>query len=298
MKILFRYDDLSETSDLEFDMEIIEAMVNEGFKPMIGIIPSIADINWEIGNHIPLRKLSVERIKIVRQFTSKHIDLALHGYTHQAITGFSGMSEFGDGVSYKLQLDRLIDGKKFLEDSFGKELSWFIPPWNAYGVNTINALKEIGFKGISADASYGLTDDRLIFAPQTCQLQDLNQAIYCSKKDVDSYIIVMLHQYDFNKVNMDNNKMNINTFSTLLKKLKEQITSDSTFDSLLENEQFDASRARMNQEIRKLTQGPMRILAHTGTQKIYWGEKSGNAELARLIKLSKFMKMGMNLIKR
>jgi hypothetical protein len=59
-------------------------------------------------------------------------ELAL-SYTHQTATRWSGLAEFGDAGTLPRQVERLLDGKHCLEDLFGCEIAWFIPPWNSYG---------------------------------------------------------------------------------------------------------------------------------------------------------------------
>ena len=45
MRVLFRYDDFSETSSAGVDLAVLEAIVSHGFKPLLGVIPAIADVD-------------------------------------------------------------------------------------------------------------------------------------------------------------------------------------------------------------------------------------------------------------
>lgn len=282
MKVLFRYDDYSELGDIKTDISVFNTILDNGFNLMVGIIPKIAAIDWEIGNSIPLKKLSSERINLLNEFPANKLEIALHGYTHQTITRYSGLCEFSDSISLNQQIERIKDGKKILEDSFSKPIKWFIPPWNAYGKITIEALKRCEITGFSADASAGLIADGLNYIPITCQLINLNQAISCSKKDSESHIVVMLHSYDFKNNKWGNNGITTSEFETILKKLKTLQIEGSTFDFLAANNNCNASRAILNQNIHQQMKTPLRLISHRGTANIYWGIKAGKKVLKQL----------------
>ena len=282
MRVLFRYDDFSETSSAGVDLAVLEAIVSHGFKPLLGVIPAIADVDWELGNAIPLKRLSAGRAQLLKRFLPDHIEIALHGYTHQTVTRFSGLSEFGDVVSHDRQLERMRDGKRLLEDAFGGKVDWFIPPWNTYGVTTLNAMKECGLRGVSADASFGAVKNGLHFAPQTCQLHGLAAALACCKADPSAHIVVMLHGYDFQETADASRGMPLSRFDQLLSRLKGSGVRGASFSEVLAEGQCSASRALANQELRKRTQGPLRFFLHPGISGVYWRETTAKKKLAQL----------------
>jgi peptidoglycan/xylan/chitin deacetylase (PgdA/CDA1 family) len=42
-----------------------------------------------------------------------------------------------------IQLDRLIEGKRYLEGILGAPVTTFMPPWNRYDRNTLKALSDL-----------------------------------------------------------------------------------------------------------------------------------------------------------
>lgn len=77
----------------------------------------------------------------------------MHGFEHVYTTQRGGLfplnhfSEFA-GLSYEKQKQMLEDGKKILEDK-GVFTDLFMAPAHSYDRNTLKALKDTGFKGIT-----------------------------------------------------------------------------------------------------------------------------------------------------
>ena len=290
MKILLRYDDYSEISNIGVDLAVFEAMVSRGFKPLVGVIPAIADVNWELGNSIPLKRLSQERINLLKPFVSAGLEIALHGYTHQAVTRLTGLFEFGDAVSFDKQVERLRDGKHFLEDSFGVAVNWFIPPWNAYGETTLRAIKACGFQGISADASFGPISDGLCFASASCLPREIPQVLACAKKNDQADIVVVLHDFDFKESRASERGISISDFGKMLDQVKDNQIKGCAFSQLVENDGWGVSRALANQNLRKYTTGPLRFLSHPGVVSIYFSEDAAKKKLAHFDFYSRTLK--------
>lgn len=269
MKIFFRYDDFSEISNADTDIAVLDALVSEGFKPLVGVIPAIADVNWPLGSVIPLKRLSQERGRLLRRYSPGEIDVALHGYTHQAVTRFSGLFEFGDVVPLDRQAERIRDGKQCLEDLFGAEVSWFIPPWNAYGATTLRALDRSGIRGVSAGLS-GPVAECMTFAPFTSLPGSIDVACACCGSDGDSSIIVMLHDYDFKEAD------SISKFRQKLLTIRRSGFEGGGFSEILGALDWGATRALRNQELRKTAVGPLRFLMHSGIPSVYWSEQAAD----------------------
>jgi peptidoglycan/xylan/chitin deacetylase (PgdA/CDA1 family) len=289
MRILFRYDDYSEISNVSVDLAVLSTLIEAGIVPLVGVIPSIADVNWALGNYIPLKRLSVERVQFLAKLLP-HIDVALHGYTHQAVTRYSGLFEFGDAVNLSRQVERLRDGKEFLENSFGVKINWFIPPWNSYGTTTLDALKQSGFKGISADAAFGPVSDDLCFAPATGLVHELNLFARFAHRNSLGDVIVVLHDYDFQESGSSMAKISISEFKRLLDNLKKIQISPVCWSDLIEDLSWGSRRACANQSLRKYTTGPIRYLLAPGFNSIYWEENFALKKCSRLTKLSSVLK--------
>jgi len=272
VKLLFRYDDYSEIGNTTLDLAILEIIAEEGFTSLVGVIPAIADVNWALGDTIPLRRLSRERIGKLKVLVPCAAGIALHGYTHQAVTRLSGLFEFGDVVDISRQEERLRDGKHFLEDSFGVAVDWFIPPWNAYGVTTLNALAACGFKGISGDAYFGPLADGISYAPYSCLPRELSLACARARPVDNSAVIVMLHDYDFEESGFDVGVFTLAKFRTLLQMLRQSGVTAGNFSQLHADPAFGPTRAAGNQRLRKSAGSPARFLMKRGMTCVYWDD--------------------------
>ncbi|EMA37824.1 DUF2334 domain-containing protein [Halobiforma nitratireducens] len=75
-------------------------------------------------------------------------EMALHGYTHEPITEFSGGSEFG-GLPVDEQRERLVAGQELLADCVDSPSSTFVPPMNTYDDRTVEVLAEANYTTVS-----------------------------------------------------------------------------------------------------------------------------------------------------
>jgi peptidoglycan/xylan/chitin deacetylase (PgdA/CDA1 family) len=294
MKILFRYDDFSEISHNEVDIAVLETITSAGFTPLVGVIPAIADVNWDLGSHIPLKRLSSPRIQLLKNFLPNKIEIALHGYTHQAVTRFSGLFEFGNAVDINRQIERLLDGKKILEDAFGTTINWFIPPWNAYGSSTLKAMKAAKLRGISGDATFGPTDNDTFFAPATCLIHEIYLLAAFDKKNVRGDAIVVLHDYDFKESGSPEAKISIEGFKQILENLKKTNIKKETFSNIIGDQKWGSARALANQSLRKQTNGPLQYFQRPGSNCLYWDKNVAQQRFTQSYQWGRLLKTFLN----
>ncbi|MFB6078332.1 MAG: DUF2334 domain-containing protein [Halarchaeum sp.] len=76
-------------------------------------------------------------------------EYALHGYTHDARTGFHGGSEFGD-VPYDTQRALIRNGTRELTACTGERPRTFVPPMNTYDDATVRALRASNYTTVSS----------------------------------------------------------------------------------------------------------------------------------------------------
>jgi predicted deacetylase len=97
------------------------------------------------------------RWKAMQQFVEKGEDLFcwhMHGYRHVNHETRGKKQEFGPARSERQLLNDISNGASRLKTITGKHFTpVFTPPWNRCSLETMNVLKNIGFKGISR--SYG-----------------------------------------------------------------------------------------------------------------------------------------------
>ena len=128
-----------------------------------------------------------------------NIELALHGLTHQNI---NEAGEFG-GLDSIEAVRRIAKGKHALQAIFDKEISTFIPPFNAWNEHTLTAMRMHGINVISADMFTPIYADSVHYFPETLghlmaqkgMWRAAEEAIMgCEEKNV--VCVVMFHAYD------------------------------------------------------------------------------------------------------
>ena len=128
-----------------------------------------------------------------------NIELALHGLTHQNI---NEAGEFG-GLDSTEAVRRIAKGKQALQAIFDKEISTFIPPFNAWNEHTLTAMRMHGMNVISADMFTPIYADSVHYFPETLghlmaqkgMWRAAEEAIMgCEEKN--AVCVVMFHAYD------------------------------------------------------------------------------------------------------
>ncbi|MDE6972988.1 MAG: DUF2334 domain-containing protein [Lachnospiraceae bacterium] len=149
MKIAVRLDDITPDMDWEGFLRFKALLDRYQVKPLIGVIPQNRDENVKgSGNGRP-----GDFWAYIRKLQEEGWVVAMHGYEHVYTTQRGGLfplnhfSEFA-GLPYEKQRQMLEDGKKLLEDK-GVFTDLFMAPAHSYDRNTLKALKDTGFKGIT-----------------------------------------------------------------------------------------------------------------------------------------------------
>ena len=129
--VVFRMDDVGEPRNFKA-YEKINSMFVENAIPL----------NWLV---IPMRfkyNLTQEQKDyLIEEYASGWFYVIQHGYWHE--TELEN-TEF-KGLDYKTQYEQIKEGKQMLEDYFSQDITSFSPPYNSADMNTIKALKNLGF---------------------------------------------------------------------------------------------------------------------------------------------------------
>ena len=202
-------------------------------KCTFGAIPFICDdrYNFENQNFTPITSSKFNEIKF--EIDTGVIEIALHGFAHQ--TKKNRMhghipTEFY-GVNYSSQLSLLKKGKDHLGNIINTGIDIFIPPWNTYDTNTLKAINELGFKGISTGKRCGPVDKEsdLKYLPGTCKISELRDTIknleLLDRKD--PFIVVWFHEYDFYDVDPQKGIMNLDELDQLFEWISSKVNIKS-----------------------------------------------------------------------
>jgi peptidoglycan/xylan/chitin deacetylase (PgdA/CDA1 family) len=251
--VVFRLDDFSALSSADFELRIIEAFRKAKASMTIGVIPfdhTASDADPSSQDVVPLTPMKAATLKAA--IKDGTVDVALHGYSHQAINA-EHTAEFS-GLGYDMQLERLAKGKEYLEAMIGVPVTTFVPPWNRYDLNTIRALEELGFSTISAALpGPAIKKSSLNFLPSTCNLKDLRDAVRAARSSsaAQPLIVVLFHEYDFREVDEKQGNITYPEFADLLEWLRSggdlRLLSISEATKMIHN--LDAKRFLKNNAI-------------------------------------------------
>jgi Uncharacterized protein conserved in bacteria (DUF2334) len=272
-QILLRYDDYSTISNLAIERELFEAVSRAGARLSVAIVPFVADVNWGLRGPIPLMPLSAEKVSLFKEY-AHCLEPLLHGYAHQTVSRWSGLSEFNHAITLEVQVARLADAKAFLESQLGVAVKTFVPPWNTYTAETLEALKRTGFECLSGANGHGAVCENLFFVPGTCSLTELPAAMQAASQDAQALVPVLFHEYDFKESKSPLGHMTIRDLEQLLNRA---VAHGGHFiDFAACRQGFDKERALANQSLDRAMASPFRKLFKRGTRSVYW-----NAELAQ-----------------
>lgn len=225
ISIVFRYDDYSSLSHTETELKVIDLCYRQKIPMTFAVVPFIIEGDVHDVSHRRTIHLSEEKAEFLRKgLQAGVLDIALHGYSHQT-NNTERFSEFA-GLDFDTQLERLKIGQQFLKDTLNIAIDVFVPPWNAYDLNTLKALEHLRFSTLSADR-FGsvLNTSKLKFLPCTCSLERLkNSALQSARNSSDPapIIVVLFHDFEFKDVDEKRGMMTFQEFFELLAWLKAQ----------------------------------------------------------------------------
>lgn len=234
INIVFRYDDFILKNDI-VNEEVVRTFEKNHIPLVLGVIPCDSNENFLFGqkySFLPILKSGVK---------NNSIEIALHGLTHQQIIN----GEF-TGLNIIEQNRRIQKGKSFLDSVFGINTKTFIPPYNSYDDNTLQALVNNKFTIISSALCIGQSNAnaKLQYAPETIEDFKELMPVLIRNKNRNGVVVVMFHDYTFR------NNYSIQQLKTVLESVnKLNFVTCTTFSKLGEgSEQLDKKRIKANME--------------------------------------------------
>ncbi len=247
IRIVFRYDDYTlEQSPLN---DTLLAVFSRNKIPLtIGIIPF--DEKGKLINEFDSSMIDDLKTRI----RNREIEVALHGYNHQNIvqkTRFKRKyySEFAT-AGYKAQYAKIKKGLDALDSLLDIHIETFIPPFDTYDNNTLNALTDLGVKTISASI-FGATscvsgNEKIMYMPATIANFDELQSLLSRYKDENVTIILYFHPYTFRGESISysdeydiSRQITLTQLDKLLQQVKSQDIDFYTFSTLSQKDNFD-----------------------------------------------------------
>lgn len=166
------------------------------------------------------------------------IEIAQHGYTHQAISAANDgtPSEFC-GVSKTDQMRSIEQGLKHMKQAFGDNIKGFVPPWNTYDSHTLDAVANAGLGFLSASRNI-IHHPHVPVIPRSSSLktaeEHLGQALRYDK--LDPIVCIVFHPDEFEEYpfppagDEPPQHTNLREFDKLISRIKAD--GNYTFDSL------------------------------------------------------------------
>ena len=237
--IVLRYDDFILQNDL-ISNEVVATLLKLNIPLVLGVIPCNNDETL-------INNPDYEYFDEVKKAVNTGLfEIAQHGLTHENLNN----GEF-DKTLFSEQFRRLKKGKLLLDSIFITNVKTFIPPWNAYDENTLQALDSLGFKAISSALSINqpVTCRYINYYPSTIDKPETLLKTLKYNKNRDGTIVLLFHHYDFNSTFTTDplaklicivNKMPNMKFTTIIELIKN-------------NDLADAKRIAANMEINLLT---------------------------------------------
>ena len=199
LKLVLRYDDFGLHKDgIEFEKKLLKLSKEYNVKITVGIVPKS-------------RNLFVNRGMLLGDdfsycLNKKLLEVALHGYKHKR-----GLVEYALRVhgEFKkkpkcLQEFEIKNGLNKLAYYNLKNITCFIPPYNQYDNNTIEALYKNNISVLSAGISNELpmNDTRIKYVPFTTGIEKWEE-LYKSAGDKNILAVCPFHWYNYDIVKVE-----------------------------------------------------------------------------------------------
>jgi peptidoglycan/xylan/chitin deacetylase (PgdA/CDA1 family) len=251
--VFFRFDDFSETSPVAVEEGLVNVLRKNRVAATFAVIPSVTDGRYHDPADRGMSPLGPAKIHFLKQAVSDGaVDVALHGWNHRSRSAQPPHSEFL-GLGPKDQADRIRQGRALLVEALGLETRVFVPPWNRYDENTLEALRDQSFACLSANRYGACTATPLRFVPTTADIREVREAVAAARKsgDVNPIVGVLLHPYDFTMSGDARGTVSFEALDADLRWLGEQPdVRVVSIDALSrENPSLDAVRYQANQPL-------------------------------------------------
>lgn len=174
--VVFRNDDPAPWSDLDVLRGVDDVFAELDVPLTHGIITRDPKADDELGRDHPVCRYLVD----LADERGDQVGFAVHGRTHEKKTEFHGGSEFG-GLAVDEQRRRIQAAAADLVGCLDADSSVFVPPFNTYDEQTVDALQDAGFSLVSGGAYFQedyfgeggfWRDDGLVHLPANLSMED------------------------------------------------------------------------------------------------------------------------------
>jgi hypothetical protein len=219
IRVVMRYDDCSERSSLELERRFIQVFAKWNCQVTMGVVPFVCAERFHDPSPQKLVPVSREKANMLRDaWRAGHIEVALHGYSHQ-MWHPTRRGELA-GLELSEQCKRLREGKEELERGLDGTVSTLIPPWNAYDLRTLRAMELNQLTCISGGMGgpFPRKHRTVRFLPASCSIHELRAVVAASQgmRRLDPVFVVVLHDFDFVESGLKGNWLTIEQFDAIM----------------------------------------------------------------------------------
>ena len=185
--IILRMDDLQAYAYGDFRFKILDEILDRDMSIIVGVVPEKLELDTKLKKYL------------INHRTNPNFEIAQHGYEHT-------LEEFKN-LSDEDSLIRLKTGHQKILDSLGIYPTTFIPPYNEYSQSTIEALKKLNFKVVSARKDEYFFSNNIFHIGKNAETYDFtnNKGInveeivsICKKSlDLKNLCMIVIHPQDF-----------------------------------------------------------------------------------------------------
>jgi peptidoglycan/xylan/chitin deacetylase (PgdA/CDA1 family) len=127
--VIFRLDDIQDYWLNAVQTTVLDQFINRNANVTLGVVMNFVGNDPSVVN------------KVKQGHSSNLFELDLHGWNHVDYTQ----------LSFQDQKSTLQMANQKMQDLWGRKSNTFIPPYNAYDMNTINATSQLGLKILSSE---------------------------------------------------------------------------------------------------------------------------------------------------
>ena len=214
--VVFRLDDIQANVYKNIRFLIIDEILKRNMAVVVGLIPKKIELDRELKNYLR------------EQSRNSHFEIAQHGYLHTP-------EEFKN-ISEEESYEQIQEGFAKISQNIGLYPLTFIPPSNEYSKGTIESLKKMGFKIVSAKEDEYFFDGAIFFMGKTAETYDFFHKRFIPAAEVleacevglelRNFCVIVIHPQDYLN---DQSEIDEARYSEFLKLLNELEKKNLTF---------------------------------------------------------------------
>ncbi|MBI1178628.1 DUF2334 domain-containing protein [bacterium] len=248
-----RYDDLCAYSDRALEAGLIDLLLRTRIPCTFGVIPFACDpASLLADGEVKLIPLTREKADLLKPLLAAGLaEVALHGYSHLALAPIRGHHEFSPRMPKETQRRLIRRGRDHLENLFGLQVRFFVPPWNYISPATIEILHE---EGLLLSAGFTNQSPGIPHFPCTVAPTQTARALRMARRwgaGADG-IGTLLHDYDFSESNLGISDLTLPMFEQMIRDWQQTpgVRFQLIADALREKPTDDAGRESENARLR------------------------------------------------